>query len=222
MGMVADDGVGTGVGEGCSSEALAHGGRLLELGSPMEDGDGVMVGVGGLVVVDDGGKCLGAQLADVGQGVGGHPVLEGEGDAVEEGDGDACPPDEDGLDARGCRRAVAEGCDAGIAQGTGGGAEPATGLVVGVVVGHAGVGDARLSQSGGIARGGVEDVLFADGRQGVGQGALEVDDDGIGPCEVVGHALEEVGHALAFGYRVHAAVEQHIAREEEGQAFLFS
>lgn len=63
----------------------------------------------------------------------------------------------------------------------------------------------------------MEDILFANGRKGVGKRAFKVDDDGISTGEIISNALEKVFYPLRPHDRAHPTVKQHVAREEKGQ-----
>ena len=60
VGMMAYDGIAACAGKGCRTEALAHGGRLLELRSPMQHGNNDVMRVLSLVAANVRCENLGA------------------------------------------------------------------------------------------------------------------------------------------------------------------
>ena len=122
VGMMAYDGIAACAGKGCCTEALTHGGRLLELRSPMQYGNNDVIGVLSLVAANVRRESLSAQLADVRKAVGRHPVLQGKGDAIKEHHSHVALADEGRLRQLRKRGSVAHRGDACRLQGLGRGA----------------------------------------------------------------------------------------------------
>ena len=94
-------------------------------------------------------------------------------------------------------------------------------LVYGVVVGQGGVGDACTAEAFRPFGFSAEDKLLAYRCVARGERAFQVDDHGIGFAEGRAHAFEQAFHALTLNPRAYASVEQHVAREEDGQRAFF-
>ena len=81
--MMADDGIGPGLGQQTGVITLLHVGDGLELRPPVQDGHHAGTGMRGLVFPDGGGQPADGHAADVRFAFRLRPVLYREGDGVE-------------------------------------------------------------------------------------------------------------------------------------------
>ena len=88
-------------------------------------------------------------------------------------------------------------------------------LVVGVVVGHSGVGDACLSQAFCPLGFAPKDEVLVDWGYSVSEGALEVDNHSIGLAEYTIDACKQGGDTLSFCVWADATIEQDVASEKD-------
>lgn len=217
MWVMAHDGIGPGSDEGTGLAYLLWCGKGLELHSPVEHADDVVGRVPGAVGTDGLGQLGSVRLTWGCFGGITRPVFQRKEHGAEEGGGDGAFLYKGGGQTLFGIVAPAHGRDARPAEGRYGGTYALVALVVGVVVGQRGMGDAGLPHDGGGAGVGPENELFAQRCGHLGERAFEVDHGGVCRVEERVHPGEEPCPSVALPYCPHAAVKQDIAREEDDQ-----
>ena len=219
MGVLADDGRGSGTDQGGSIEALLQGGGVAELLSPVDEHDDGQRGVGLTVAADGGDEVVDGCVADrrlIGAR-GDEPILYGHGDGIEHGDVHATARYDGRHEQTVAVGGVAEGSDAVAPEAVMGVAKAKQSLVHGVVVGHGGVGDASGAHGSGSDGVGTEDVFLIHPPAPHGERALEIDHPCVGLVERGGYVAEDIVVAVLLHYCAHTAVEEHITSEKDCQ-----
>ena len=192
----------------------------LELHTPMQDADDAVRGM--LAAIGADGPCeQGERRLDGGEGTRtGHPVLKIQENSGEKGDMEASLADEGGGDE--VRRVIAEGVashghNAGTGKDAEGGLQTLVTLVVGVVVGQCGMGNASLAQQGSHAGVATEYITLAQ-RGGHGsERTFKIGHRGIGTAQDRSHiGKQPVGRMGGHG-NAYTSVEQQVACKEHHQ-----
>ena len=216
VGVVADDGVGTGVNEAVGVGALGERGVERVLRAPMEADENTGRGT----AAAQGGDCV-AQDAD---GRLAHTRPGGHRDIVfghdeqrrEHVDGARRRRYQLRTGGRGRVFAISEGRHSGVDDVAVGVGQAAAALIDAVVVGQIEVGHAVAPQDGQHVGTGAEDETLVQGTLDVGRGTLQIGHHGISRGEEGVYRGCEQGVGAAVSYHpVHVAAEHDVAREED-------
>lgn len=95
-------------------------------------------------------------------------------------------------------------------------------MIIGMVIGHSGMGDACRSQTLGPLGFASKNKVLVDGSCRICKRAFEVDYHSIGLTKYGIDTCEKGGDAFALGVGPHATIKEHVAGEDKRQRVLLS
>ena len=223
VGVVAHQGVGSGIDEAVGLHALGGNGLGRVFTAPVEADDDGTAGMLALQALDGGRERVDGHLAHTGLGGQVGIVFEGHLHRCEQEHLAGRRREQHGLHGFLHRPSGSNGHHAGAADMLNGRGEALSALIDGVVVGEGQMGDAMTVQRRQPLGFTSKAEAFEDGLANFGGRTFEVGHDDVAGAEkAIDLGSEQMVHSAEVDHLAHAAVEQHVAHKRDDSPFALS